>query len=72
MLTIFASELAACVGMNKYQNLSEALKKFWARSNKVVYDTALERNAIIEKTVKQELFEKVLCLISNCLTLFRM
>lgn len=58
MLTIFASELAACVGMNKYQSLSEALKKFWARSNKAVYEAALERNSIIEKTVKQELFEK--------------
>lgn len=58
MLTVFASELAACIGMNKYQNLTEAMKKFWSRNNKLVYNAALERNAIVEKTVKQELFDR--------------
>ena len=58
MLIIYASELSACVGMNRYTSITEAIKKVWKRCDKDSYNDAIHRSGVIVKTVEQELIEK--------------
>lgn len=44
MIVIYASELAACVGMNRYRPVSDVARKIWCRSDPEGYRKALLRN----------------------------
>jgi len=44
MITIYASELSACVGMNKYRSVIDVARKVWCRSDPEGYRRALVRN----------------------------
>jgi hypothetical protein len=46
--TMYASELAACINMNKYKPVSEAMKQVWCRYDPVNYRKALLRNDMRE------------------------
>jgi len=44
MIAVYASELAACIGMNRYRPVSEAARKVWCRCDPEGYRRALLRN----------------------------
>jgi hypothetical protein len=49
MITIYASELAACVGFNRFQPVSEVAKKIFERTDPVTFNKALYRNELKKK-----------------------
>jgi hypothetical protein len=60
-IMIFASELAACLGQNRYTTINETVSKIWKRVDLDSYKTASKRNTVIEKkTINETLNENVL------------
>ncbi len=50
MLVVHASELAASVGMHRYRPLADVAVDLFSRMNPSVYEIAMTRNALCEKT----------------------
>ena len=46
---IYASELAACIGKNKFKNTQEATRQVWKRHDNESYIQALKRNEKVEE-----------------------
>lgn len=59
LITIYASEVAACIGLNKYKPIEEVAKKVWCRFDPEGYRRAILRNDVSEQvpieTVLQDL-----------------
>lgn len=51
MLKIYASELSACIGLNRYCPVDDVAMKIWSRENLSSYKSAQLRNKKIEKKV---------------------
>jgi hypothetical protein len=58
MLILYASEIAACIGQNRYKTVSEALKQVWSRNDSIGFKRALERNEKIEIDIKDEIIKR--------------
>jgi hypothetical protein len=58
MLVLYASEIAACIGQNRYKTVSEALKIVWNRNDSIGFKKALERNEKIEIDIKDEIVKR--------------
>jgi hypothetical protein len=43
MLVVYASELAAAIGLNKYRPVAEVATQVFARMDKHLYEAALKR-----------------------------
>lgn len=59
MILYYASELAACVGLNRYKSINDSIVAIWARNCRKSYEQALERRNIeppkpIEDVLKQK------------------
>jgi len=59
MISIYASELAACIGMNKYRPVQDVAKKVWSRVDPISYKKALERNEIHEPVPIQDVLQEL-------------
>ena len=59
MIVIYASELAACIGMNKYRPVSQVARKVWCRSDPEGYMKALLRNDTSEPEPIKDTLEKL-------------
>lgn len=52
-LIIYASELAACVGMNKYKSVEDAKTEVWRRWDAPSFHRASAENSLIKKTPEE-------------------
>ncbi len=58
MITVFASELSGCVGLNKYKPIEEMALQIWNRVDPDSYKTALNRNSLKQQqTIEEQLSE---------------
>ena len=46
MVLFYASEVAACIGLNQYNSINDVLLKMWQRYDNASYLEAIERNKI--------------------------
>lgn len=59
MLVVHASELAACVGLNRYRPVADAAIVLFSRMNPSVYEAAMARNALREKESIERTLEQI-------------
>lgn len=58
-LCIYASEIAACVGMNKYKSVEDAKMDVWKRWDPPSFREASERNFIVAHKTPEEVFASI-------------
>lgn len=58
-LTIYASELAAVIGKNKYVPVTDAVCKVWKRIDPSGFSEALKRNSVYKSTLSSEQQEQL-------------
>src|SRR5947209_6538966 len=58
---VYASELAACVGYNRYSPVETVAEKIWSRIDPTGYAKAIKRNKVSEKPKIEDTIE-TLCL----------
>lgn len=57
--TLFASEISACVGMNKYKSVEDAKMDVWKRWDPPSFREASERNFIVAHKTPEEVFASI-------------
>ena len=57
-IIVYASELAACIGENKFQTVSDTKLKVWMRSSPETYSLAQLRNLVVSKAPIEEIIKK--------------
>lgn len=58
-ITIYASELAACIGMNRYRPVEDVARKIWSRTAPESYITALSRNDVTDVVPVQDILQEL-------------
>ncbi|CAM9400436.1 unnamed protein product, partial [Sphacelaria rigidula] len=57
--TLFASEISACVGMNKYKSVEDAKMDVWKRWDPPSFREASKRNFIVAHKTPEEVFASI-------------